>query len=426
MRLAPTQGENPSLIKGKQKNAMPKNIAKTIRSFNAGREPERLAMKYEKLRSSPFVFLRGTCHLFYDRLPADALFARAPAAWLCGDAHLENLGSYKGDNRLVYFDLNDFDESALAPVTWELARFLSSILVAGDSLRATRSEADALCKVFLDGYAGALALGKARWVERDTASGLIHELLATLKARSRPDFLDKRTERKSNGKCRIRRDGEHALPVDKAGRQRATTLIDAFAASQANPGFFKVLDVARRIAGTGSLGVERYVVLVEGKGSPDGNYLLDLKQAQASSLAPHLKIRQPAWPSQAHRVVTLQRRMQAVSMDFLHPIVDGKSSYVLRGLQLSEDRVDLAVRHIGLGQIRGVIAEMGQLMAWAHLRSSGRQGSAIADALVDFGASARSWRRDLLDAAQQCAAQVEADWVAYCEAYDAGKMALPP
>ena len=32
-----------------------------------------------------------------------------------------------------------------------------------------------------------------------------------------------------------------------------------------------MLDVARRIAGTGSLGVERYAILVEGKGSPDIN-----------------------------------------------------------------------------------------------------------------------------------------------------------
>jgi len=398
------------------------NVAKTIRSFNAGRDPERLVMKYANLRANPFVFLRGTCHLFYDRLPAGALFTKAPAAWLCGDAHLENFGSYKGDNRLAYFDLNDFDEAALAPVTWELVRFLSSILVAGGSLRATPDDSDALCKVFLEGYAGALALGKARWVERDTASGLVHELLATLKARTRAAFLDKRTERKNGGR-RIRRDGEHALRADRAGRERAARLIDAFAASQDNPGFFRVLDVARRIAGTGSLGMERYVVLVEGKGSPDGNYLLDLKQATSSSLVPHLKIRQPAWPSQAHRVVAVQRRMQAVSMAFLHPIVDGNSSYVLRDLQPSEDRVSLDVRRTGLGQVSGVIEEMGQLMAWAHLRSSGRQGSAIADALIDFGTSAKSWRRDLLDAAHQCATQVESDWKAYCQAHDAGKMA---
>ena len=110
-------------------------------------------------------------------------------------------------------------------------------------------------------------------------------------------------------------------------------------------------------------------------------------------------------------------------MAFLHPIVDGNSSYVLRDLQPSEDRVSLDVRRTGLGQVSGVIEEMGQLMAWAHLRSSGRQGSAIADALIDFGTSAKSWRRDLLDAAHQCATQVESDWKAYCQAHDAGKMA---
>jgi len=46
--------------------------------------------------------------------------------------------------------------------------------------------------------------------------------------------------------------------------------------------------VARRIAGTGSLGVERYVLLIEGKGSPDGNYLLDLKQALPAVLRAHV------------------------------------------------------------------------------------------------------------------------------------------
>lgn len=402
------------------------NVAESIRNFNAGREPERLAMKYASLRTSPFVFLRGTCHLFYDRLPGDALFSKAPAGWLCGDAHLENFGSYKGDNRLVYFDLNDFDEAALAPVTWELVRFLSSILVAGDGLRATADEAAALCQVFLDAYAAALVPGKARWLERDTAEGLVQELLDTLKARSRPAFLDHRTDRKGRGRV-IRCDGKRALKADDDARARATKLIDTFAATQDKPGFFKVLDVARRVAGTGSLGVARYIVLVEGKGSPDGNYLLDLKQALPSSLAPHLKLAQPAWPSQAHRVVGLQRRMQAVSMAFLHPIVGAKDSpsHVLRGLQPSEDRVSLGAAGTSLEQIRGVIGEMGQLIAWAQLRSAGRQGSADADVLVDFGRSVTSWGADLLAAAHACAAQVRADWKDYCEAFDAGAMALP-
>lgn len=43
-------------------------------------------------------------------------------------------GSYKGDNRLAYFDLNDFDESTLAPCLWEVSRMVASIFVAFDNL----------------------------------------------------------------------------------------------------------------------------------------------------------------------------------------------------------------------------------------------------------------------------------------------------
>ena len=32
-------------------------VVEQIRAFNAGREPERLALKYAKMRSDPFVFL---------------------------------------------------------------------------------------------------------------------------------------------------------------------------------------------------------------------------------------------------------------------------------------------------------------------------------------------------------------------------------
>jgi uncharacterized protein (DUF2252 family) len=119
--------------------------------------------------------------------------------------------------------------------------------------------------------------------------------------------------------------------------------------------------------------------------------------------------------------------MQAVSMAFLHPIVGAKDSpsHVLRGLQPSEDRVSLGAAGTSLEQIRGVIGEMGQLIAWAQLRSAGRQGSADADVLVDFGGSVTSWGADLLAAAHACAAQVRADWKDYCEAFDAGAMALP-
>ena len=88
---------------------MPKNIIKRIKKFNKNREPELLKLKYEALAESPFRFFRGTCHLFYEDLPQKSFILNSPKAWICGDLHLENFGSFKGDNRLAYFDMNDFD-----------------------------------------------------------------------------------------------------------------------------------------------------------------------------------------------------------------------------------------------------------------------------------------------------------------------------
>ncbi|WP_198415438.1 DUF2252 family protein [Sulfuriferula plumbiphila] len=40
------------------------------------------------MRSGHFVFLRATCHPFYDRLPRARVLDRAPVTWICGDLHI--------------------------------------------------------------------------------------------------------------------------------------------------------------------------------------------------------------------------------------------------------------------------------------------------------------------------------------------------
>lgn len=384
---------------------------------NADRDPRRLALKYRKMRASPFVFLRGTCALFVERLPVRDL-PKSPATWVCGDLHVENFGSYKGDNRLVYFDLNDFDEAALAPATWDLVRFLASVLVAASDLSLRRREALALCTDVLDRYAAALATGKARWIERETAHGGVRTLLDQLRTRHRPAFLDRRTTRKGRQRL-LRKDGVKAFETTAKQRDRVVEFMTAFASTQPDPAFFEVLDVADRIAGTGSLGMDRYVILVRGNGSPDGNYLLDLKRTAPSALVPRSSIAQPRWQSEAHRVATLQQRMQAIPMAFLHPVAIGRRAFLLRELQPSEDRVALDRESASLDHVRGVLGAMAELVAWAQLRASGRGGSATADELVDFG-HALKWRQKLVAVARECAAQVEADWRTFSEAFDDG------
>ncbi len=111
---------------------MPKpDLLRRIEIYNRGREPERLAIKYARMRSSAFVFLRGTAHLFYEDWPRRSPLNDAPKAWICGDLHLENFGGYTAADGQPHFDVSDFDEAARAPVTWELARLCVSL-----SLRA--------------------------------------------------------------------------------------------------------------------------------------------------------------------------------------------------------------------------------------------------------------------------------------------------
>ncbi len=383
-------------------------------------------MKYAKMAQSPFIFLRGACHLFYEALPDSSLFRDPPLAWCCGDLHFENYGSYKGDNRLVYFDINDYDEAALAPATWDIIRLLTSIQCGVDALNATRAEALAASQSCLDSYRHALINGKPLWVERDTSGGLVNALLTTLEDRERAAFLDKRTIRKGH-KRNLILDGVKALSASDAQKKMVTEFMDCFAAWQSDPKFFQVLDIGRRIAGTGSLGVERFVVLVEGKGSPDGNYLLDIKEAKPSAMVPHLArlgIKQPAWPDEANRVVTIQKRMQAVDHAFLHPVKLDGLPCILRGLQPSEDRVSISDWGKKLDRLKEVVATMGRILAWDQLRASGRSGSANADQLITF-AQRSDWVTEMLDTATEMTLITQQHWKIFIESSHGQPLAAP-
>ena len=306
----------------------------------------------------------------------------------------------------------------LAPASFDLVRLLTSLRVAAGDLGVSEAQAQALCQTLLVAYGTALSNGKSYWVERETAQGPVRQLLDGLRERRRADFLNARTTRKRNQR-RLLADGKKALPATDAQRAAVDHFMQAFAKTQPQPEFYSVLDVARRIAGTGSLGVERYAILVQGKGTPDGHYILDLKRALPSSLLANLKVPQPNWATEAHRIVGVQRRMQAMPMAFLQPVLFNGSPFVLRALQPAEDRLSLHAAPSGPEALDRVVATLANVLAWAQLRSAGREGSANTDALIEFG-QRRKWQGRLLDASQACAVQVARDAADYNQAWDDG------
>ena len=153
------------------------NITRSIPAQNAGRDFERLTMKLELLRRDPFAFFRGTNPLFLDFLPRAHPLFRAPSILTCGDLHLENFGAFSGDNRLCYFDINDFDDACRAPFTIDIVRFIAGIYLAARGLELDRTEAKRLVQHFILAYRKSVADGKPRWLERTLAKGVFRALL---------------------------------------------------------------------------------------------------------------------------------------------------------------------------------------------------------------------------------------------------------
>ena len=90
---------------------------------------ELLPVRYARMQTDPFTFLRGAAAM----MAAD--LASMPVTGLrvqsCGDCHLNNFGAYASPEGTPVFDINDFDETLPAPFEWDVKRLAASLAVAG-------------------------------------------------------------------------------------------------------------------------------------------------------------------------------------------------------------------------------------------------------------------------------------------------------
>lgn len=391
-------------------------IIERIKKFNAPLLPDKVQLKYKAMTESPFRFFRGTCHLFYEDLARVKDFPVSPPVWICGDLHLENFGSFKGNNRLVYFDLNDFDESMLAPLNWELARVLTSIYVAFDTLKLSKAEADGMVKLFLKKYTEVLQSGKAYYIDPRTAGGIVSDFLIKVKKRKEKDII-KKIAAPVHKQLRISiNDQTHfdiKAPLKTELMQHLSSLMEK---TGAWPNNYKVKDAAFRVAGTGSIGLKRYMFLLQNTKIKGDFLLMDLKEGARSSLAPYNPIHQPKWASDAERIITTKYRMQNISPALLSTTVFKEDTYVLQEMQPYADRINLDLLAGNPKDMQCVLLDMATLTASAQLRSCGIQGSAINDELTAF-AHENTWQKPLLSYAKNYANQVKKDYKQYMAGY---------
>jgi len=332
-----------------------------------------LARKQQRMSVSPFAFLRGSAPLFYRVLSNTPRLGRGPDedGMLCGDLHLENFGVYRPDKPSrfgdrVVFDLNDVDETFIGPLHLDLLRVLTSTLLAARGWGCNAAAAIELAGAFVDGYRRGRGGGRSPSVPPP-----VSELLARVAARKRRALLEKRTV--VVGHRRKFRIGDNFLRLPRSTRKACALAFRRFAAGEAKRAGhplerFSVLDVAFRVAGTGSLGTFRVAVLVEGHGTRDGAWMFDMKGMGESAGSRFATGPVEIGPERVATALRTLLRSPPVMLGTVRALGHG---LLVRRLTPQEDRLDWpTIQH---AQRAPTLAYLGGLTAAAHRRGTGRK-----------------------------------------------------
>jgi uncharacterized protein (DUF2252 family) len=398
-------------------------LSTRLLKFNKNLLPDMVELKYKLMSENAFRFFRGTCELFYEDLSKAKNFPVSPPTWISGDLHLENFGSFKGNNRMVYFDLNDFDKAMLAPLGWEISRVLTSIFVAFNSLKIKSSEAKNAAELFLATYSEALAGGKAYCIDPRTAKGVVKKFLKTVKKRKAIDLVKSIATLKSNH-FKINIDNKTSFEIDLNLKiELIRHLTKWIKDTNEWPNNYEVKDAVFRVAGTSSVGINRYMFLLQSKKNSNKFILVEMKAGRQSSLSAYNEINQPTWKSQAERIIMIQQRMQNMSPALLSVTDFNGETYILQEMQPAADKIKFEMIQDHYKYLERVVKDMALLTASAQLRSGGIQGSAIIDELIAFGRE-KNWHEPLMKYAINYSKQVADDFNQFTKDYSNGSFSI--
>lgn len=328
--------------------------------------------KLARVMVSAFAFLRGSAPLFYEILRTHPELARGPKGkgWITGDLHMENFGAYRTDDHdvksRVAFGVNDFDEAVIGPWRLDVLRLTTSLLLATRSYGMDGIRSVDIAFSLLRGYASASSGGKhATKMPRPIAA-----LIEQVRNRTRRELLDARTEAHRGTRRFVR--GLRYRTVSKSLAAKGERAFAGYVASTlgkkaAKDGAFRVIDVAQRIAGTGSLGCLRLAILTEGKGGRDGSFIFDLKEQSASAAA---RLGRSPEKDPASRVVAAAHAFLEHPPRLLGVTRLAGMSMVGRRLAPQEDKLDLA--RATAAELADIARTVGAIAGAAHRRAATR------------------------------------------------------
>lgn len=327
-----------------------------IRDQNTARIQELVPLRLERMTANPFAFYRGTAALQAADLRNGARTGRLIT--ICGDAHLSNFGLYASPQRTMVFDLNDFDEGAWGPWEWDLKRLVTSIVVAaqhkGLSKKDVRAAAVETAAAYRTGIYQFLQLGMvdryylrgdvahAAAKRHHSSQAAIDRALKQTHKRTSARVVERITERDAHGHLRIVQAPPVLAHVPETTEAAVTEVVEQYRQTVAPDiamllANYRVVDVARRVVGVGSVGTRCYIAVM--LGPSDEPLVIQVKQAAQSvveqygrvgrALSPVLGERAEN-PAPGFRVTASQRILQAVSDPFLGHVTMGDNHYYLR------------------------------------------------------------------------------------------------
>jgi uncharacterized protein (DUF2252 family) len=406
---------------------------------NRMRVQELVPIRWGRMMSSPFAFLRGSALVMARDLattPSTGIRVQA-----CGDAHLLNYGVFGTQERNLVFGINDFDETYPGAWEWDLKRLAASAVVAARFIGANESQAADAARSAVRSYRERIAefaqLGNLElwytYLDSDrilsvlspTTRARAEDIIAKARGRTNLQVMAKTTELVGSDFRIIESPPLIVRVPESVGGDNLEGLLARWLATYTDSLVsdrrellrkYRMIDAVRKVVGVGSVGTRCFVVLLRGEDDRDPLFL-QVKEAQTSVL----EGRGPGRTQHGRRVVEGQRLLQAAPDIFLGwgrlrradgPLVD----FYVR--QLRDMKGGVTVEP-GVNRPAGVIEYTG-LCGWALALAHARSGDA--SLITGYLGSGDAFDEAVTRFAVDYADQTERDHAALVEAVRAGRV----